>query len=483
MNLLLIILFLTAFSFISNFFCKYYKIFVFLSVLIVISFYFSLSKNFFHTGIFYPTHDIYAYKPCGNYYNLLIDSLKEGKLYIAKINNLKNINPFDTSVYKDNVYIYFGLTPLLVFYIPFHLITGLYLTDKMLVFVLSGIFFLISLLILKIFLKETNLKIQPFIKILSIFLIGFCNYLPFLVIRGAIYEICILSAMICLFLSVITIYRLNTNKKHKYLFVFLLGSLLSFSVGARPQYILFIPIFYLAILYIECNKNNKITDFIVLTFLFFTPCIAYGIIIATYNYLRFDSFIEFGWKYQLNEYNQTHYFRDIKNILISIKYNFFEFPETGTKTVFSLVKSKGHSGGKELAAGIIYSFPLILNFVIILPFIKYTAKNKNIFICILLFLSIALINFITTGLIGGIIVRYVFEYLSIIVILSLFIFYYLLNKQKNHKTLFVLFNILFVIFFIFSVYINISFLFCEPNSEFFNLPVSGSYKTVIKFLF
>jgi hypothetical protein len=288
--------------------------------------------------------------------------------------------------------------------------------------------------------------------------------------------------MLCLFLSIIIFYHLNNNEKYKYLLIVLLGLLLSFSVGTRPQYILFIPIFYSIILYIEYIKSNK-NNFIEITFLFFTPCVIYGIIIATYNYLRFDSFIEFGWKYQENEFNQNHYFKGIQNLILGIKYNFFKMPYIGTKTVFSLIQSEGHSGGNEIVSGIFYSFPLLLDFIFVFHFFKYIVKkNKNIFICLLFLLFIAIINFTITSLIGGIITRYVFEYLSILVIVSLLIFYYLLNKQKNYKFQLVLY-ILFITIFIFSMYINISLLFCEKNSIFFNIESANNYETIINFLF
>lgn len=483
MKLLFIILFLVVFSLISNFFYKYNKIFILFSILIVISFYFFLSKNFFHTESFYPGNEIHVYKPCGNYYNLLINSLKEGKLYIADFKNLQSLLPFDASEYKGKIYIYFGLTPLLIFYVPFHLITTIYLTDKLLVLLLSSLFFILSLLILKIFIQQLKFKLKPFMIILSIFLIGVCNYLPFLVIRGAIYEVCILTAMICLILSTIILYYLSNNDRHKHLFIILLGLLLALCVGARPQYILFIPVFYITLIYIECIKETdnaiSITE---LSILFFMPCIIYGIIIATYNYLRFDSFIEFGWSYQLNEFNQHHYFKGINNILVSLKYNLFQIPQIGTETIFSLVKSEYHTGGKEYVTGIIYSFPLLLNFIFIYPFLKHIAKNKNIFICILLLLILAITNFTVTSLISGIITRYVFEYLSIFVLISLLIFYWLLNKQEKTNLQLIL-TILFVVIFIFSMYINISLLFCKENSIFFNKFCGTNYSNIVNFLF
>ena len=203
MNILIILLLLIIFSLLSVLFSEYHKICIVFSILIVLLFYFFLSKSFFHTESFYPDTKISTYKPCGNYYNLLLESLKHGKFFITNINNSQNIHILDTSIYKDKVYLYFGLTPLLLFYIPFKLITSLYLTDKFITFILGCVIFLLYLLILKIFTEKLNLKVNHFIIILSIFLIGICNYEPFLIIRGAIYEVCILTSMTCLLISII----------------------------------------------------------------------------------------------------------------------------------------------------------------------------------------------------------------------------------------------------------------------------------------
>ena len=480
MTLLLIIFLLVIFSLLSLILPKYNKFFILFAIIIVILFYFSLSKNFFHIESFYPSNKIITYTPCGNYYNLLINSLKEGNFYIATIKDLYIIDFFDTSVYKKNFYIYFGLTPVLLFYIPFHLSTNLYLTDKFLTFILGCIIFLLYLLILNFFIKKLKLKIKIFIIILSIFLIGICNYSPFLIIRGAIYEVCILTAMLCLLLSIILLFYLNDNDKYKNICFILLGILAALSVGARPHYILFIPILYITILYTEYNKNNKLNNFWEITFLFFTPCIIYGTILATYNFLRFDSFFEFGWKYQVNSINQRHYIQNFNDLFISLKCNFFSIPQIGNKTFFSLVESTQHSRANEYVSGIIYSFPLLLNFVFIFPFIKDSFKSTKIFI--LLLLVIAITNFTVTSLITGIVTRYVFEYLSILLIISLLIYYYLLKKWKKFNLQLIL-NILFIIVFIFTIYINISLLFCERNANFFNIASSNNYEKLTKLLF
>ncbi len=499
MNLFFIILFLFCFSFIPKIFPKYNKYFVFLSILLVLSCYFSLSKNFFHLEKeFYPSQQIQVYTPLGNYYNFLVKSLKRHKLYLLidceKYPKLKspgiyknyekytyednNLMPlFDTSLYKGKIYLYFGITPVLLFYLPFNLITDLYLTDKFLVFVLSCISFL--LLVFFFFkLKKRQPSAENF-DILSIFLIGFCSILPFILIRSCIYEVAIITANVLLLLSFAVFYYNLLYSKFSYFFVFLLGLLLSFSVGARPHYVLFIPVFLSAVIWIKYNETKNIKTSLKHTIIFLIPCIFVGLIIAGYNYLRFDSIFEFGWKYQLNYYHENP---SLKDFFLALKYNIFSFPNINEKTVFSLAQSNGHSVGNEFVTGIIWTFPLIFLFVFIPKFLKDIFKeNKNIFYVVVLMTVVVMINIFVISFVG-MVIRFFFEYMSFIVVLSLILFYYVYTKLNTNflkKTA----EIFFILIFVYSVFINISLLFCENNSKFYAPSSRDNYPKTVQFLF
>ena len=134
MMLLLIILAIVAFALISRI-CKSQKIFIIISVVLILFFYFFLAKNFFRIDSFYPTSENKTDYLCNNFYNLVVDALKDRKLYITTVeeypklqmdNLYKNFSTiyneseykklFDSSYYKGKIYIYFGITPVLLFY-------------------------------------------------------------------------------------------------------------------------------------------------------------------------------------------------------------------------------------------------------------------------------------------------------------------------------------------------------------------------------
>lgn len=506
MTLLLILVSLVFFSLITNVLPKYNKIFILISILIVFSFYFFISKNFFYIEKFYPKTNIQTYIPLGNYYNLLLKAFKAHNLYITDDKNfplLKDPNIYekygnyamqdnsmlsllDTSLYKGKIYLYFGITPVLLFYCPFNFITNLYLTDKILVYVLSCLIFLISLFLIKK-LSESIINIKEIpsnIIILSIFVVGLCNYIPFLLIRSFIYEVAITTAIfLLLFACCLFYYYVNSqNLLRQNVLNLCLSFALCLAVGARPHYVLFIPVFFFLIVESKYKESKNIKYTVYSALLFLIPCLIFGTVIALYNYFRFDSVFEFGWKYQLNDLKQYDYVLSLKDSLLAIKHNLFQFPNIDGSTIFSLVKTEGHRIGNEFIVGVIWSFPFVLLLLFVPKFLlDVFKKNKTIFYITILFLFVICVNFFVTSFIG-MVGRYSFEYISFAVILSMILLYYLYNETKS-RCLKKILNTSFVLIFIYVVFINISLLFCENNSLFY-APTSGdNYINVINFLF
>jgi hypothetical protein len=282
MNLLLIVLATVTFAIVSGFLSQYYKskviqtTSIIISILFVLSFYYFISTNFLHPEIFKPTKNLTVFAPTGNYYNLTLNAFKKGELYLTDSTkypalkekdiyknfliyakkDIKLLRLLDTSFYNNKIYFYFGGTPELLFYATFNLITGLFLTDKSLVFVLSSFIFILSLLIIKILIKKIIKKKMPFhTDILIIFLIGFCNYLPFLLIRPFSYEVAITSAVFLLFLS-LCLFLIYSYSRSSYLLIFFISLFIALSVGCRPHYVLFIPLFIIVIILTELLKKQ-----------------------------------------------------------------------------------------------------------------------------------------------------------------------------------------------------------------------------------
>lgn len=504
MNLFFIVIFIISISVLLKFVPKLSKGIIPLSVLLILSFYFFLTYNC-KKDYFFPD----KYSDADKYkYNLLINSLENKKLFLYDVTDFdkeavdcmhendiyqnyfryfhKNIqvkNLFDLSYYKDKIYLYFGLTPALFFYLPFNMLTGYCLSDNIIAFCLVSLIFILSLLILKLFNKEIlHYDIKPHYLFLTTILVGFCNYVMILAIKTEIYEVCSLSAALLLLIAIYLFIKNILTTKKTNIFVFLIGLVLSLSVGARPHYVLFIPVFFLLLSYTEHTKGKNIKDMLLPILYFLLPCIIYGTIVALYNYLRFDSIFEFGWKYQLNGHNQYEYVATIKDFLLGLKYHLYQLPEkiTNNYTPFSFSMGKAHRMADEFVVGFIYVCPLSL--IAIFTPLALKKLNKSIIIIFVLLFSLFFINFNIACFFGAM-RRYAFEYIYILTILY-FISFFILDKNILDKKYENLIFIFFVIISVYMLYLHSCLLFCIHNSlMFIDKNNVDLYTKLINFLF
>jgi len=266
--------------------------------------------------------------------------------------------------------------------------------------------------------------------------------------------------------------------------IFLIGLCLSLAVGCRPHYVLFIPIFFIIILYLEYSNGKYIKNIIKPVVCFIIPCIIYATVLALYNYLRFDSVFEFGCKYQLNDENLFNYTPHIRDFIIGLRYHLLQIPEIvkDSYVVFSLVgvKNNSHRLGNELITGVIFVCPLSF-LILMLPFILKKI-NKKLKVAIILLTLLFIVNFCMACMFG-MVQRYVFEYIYILGILALIVFY-MFKKYVSNKNIKNILVIFFLIIFVFTMYINISFLFCPENLKYFLRPENEKfYKIFLNVLF
>lgn len=493
MNLIIILLLIVIFALISNFLKKYYKFFVLISVLTVISCYFFIANEQDGIGV-YSQYDYYStpsseeqeeFTEYSQYdrpadplsalnltLNGMLSVFKQKRLYYVDIRNYPGYKMYendskynivkyitkdlhindDFSLYNYKIYSYFGITPILLFSLPFNLVTNLYLHDGVIAFVLLVLIFLLSLFLFKNLLIELDIKNRFYsLEILSIFLIGIGNY--FLHNDCSIYNIEIETSIFLILLSLCMfyLYLKEKNIKKQMFYIFLISTSLALSVGARPHTIFLIPFFLLGIIYGNCYKNKKYILKIIL--IFFVPCMLYGSLLAVYNYLRFDSIFDFGFNHQmcLTDYKLF----GINDFFIAVKQTLFCLPRIDDKMILSLRFLRDQKYG--LMCGIVWSCPIIL-FLFITPYIYKIYKSKTNFILFLNLCFVTIfIEFIYTNIIGTW-TRYVDEYLIIMLILSVSFFIFLYNITKN-KIIKITLMMIFIMTFVYSLFVNISFVF------------------------
>ena len=246
-------------------------LFVFCCIVVV---YCVLAINSYSSIHFLPTRNLNIYFYTGNYYNWLMTSFFKLKLNLDVntdfVNYLSSLSKeflsnqssipievkmfYDTSIYNDKIYLYFGITPIFLFYAPFYLITHFFISDQIVCVFLSILIFVLQLLILKTFLlylkQATILKkdINKYSNVTTLIILSLCSGIALTYISITVHSIAVLTSIFCQLVAIYLFLLLKDKfSKAKMFFV---GLFLALAVGSRPQSILLLLLVFVFMLYI-----------------------------------------------------------------------------------------------------------------------------------------------------------------------------------------------------------------------------------------
>ncbi len=203
----------------------------------------------------------------------------------------------DAAYYQGNYYVYFGVIPALLFFVPFKWMTGMYLSTGLMTFLLFGIY-LIFLNMLMVKSIRKTLPDTPFgLYIMGILLLDAGSVAFCFVSRARFYEVVygagLAFAAIGLYLLVSVFWKVKKNPIQ----IFLGGLFLAMAVGCRPTMILYS---FLLIPYLTgwlSKKQWKTSSGYLAVLLIPYVMVAAGLM--WYNAVRFGSVFDFGQNYQL----------------------------------------------------------------------------------------------------------------------------------------------------------------------------------------
>ena len=331
-------------------------------------------------------------------YPLLVESLLHGNFALEiepdpKLQNLENPYDiklreeagadyrFDTAYYNGKYYVYFGIIPVLLFYLPYYFVTGHHL-NSFVVCLICAILFLIGVVY---FLQAIIRRWFPHTS-MNAFIMGFLaismlSSMPLLIKRPDIYEVPIAMAlMLIVWGSAIWIHA-SENCKNRRIFFLLGGLLLALSVGCRPQFALYsfiiFPLFGKEYI-IEKKLFTKqgALDFVCMVL----PYVPIAIGLMLYNAVRFNSPFDFGATYNLTvldmrirKWQPSRILQGIWNYFISVpSYKaVFPFLLENSKTAFH-----GHTSANFVFGGLFTSRPFLLLYPIGIVFAKDLKAKK-----------------------------------------------------------------------------------------------------------
>lgn len=377
---------------------------------------------------------------------------------------------WDHLLFEGKYYSYYGIAPVILLFLPFHLLTGYYFPtpEAVLIFGMIGIAFL-SMLFYE-FTKKLFPKLPLNVAIASLIVIQTSSSVWYCFASPLFYEIAQSSGFAFTCAGFYFLLRSNVITEERIMkrHLILSSFCLSCAVLCRPTLAVYCVA---ALLFIaagffknrkEAKENNK--KLVTSCALYLTSALACFVIIGgcqmVYNYVRFGSFFDFGIQYSLtiNDFTKAEYHTDFVSIgfwnyLFAAPYIKPEFP-----FVFSNFSSLDTNGyyfiANRNAIGLFYrALPSLGLFFAPFAF-KFADKKKRIVPSILL-LSVCIICpliIIFSIWESGYGVRYAADFAWQMILGGMVVIYYLVSHFKLYKNKFAENTV--ILFFVYSAVIS-----------------------------
>jgi hypothetical protein len=342
------------------------------------------------------------------YYDLLARAFVRGQLYLPvkpqpELLALRNpwadpINePYrllDAVLYQRHYYLYHGAVPVLLLFVPWHLLTGHDLPENFaaFLFALAGYAFLSALFIQV--LSHLSSGVPVTVVTLCLLALGIGQSVPYMLHRALLYEVAIAGGFCCVSAGFYFLFRWLAASASRALWAGLSGLSFGLAIGCRPhQGLAAVSAFGLLLLFPDPGTRflQRFTRKDVIAFCL--PVIACCLGILAYNYARFGNPLEFGLRFQLGESSYQNVRLAMVNVVPGLYYLLLcppdlvaEFPffRLAVRQPFdALVNVLPPRYFLEPIAGILVLSP-VASIAILLPFCrKRPAASRGVFAFVL----------------------------------------------------------------------------------------------------
>ncbi len=366
-------------------------------------------------------------------YQELAVAMAKGNVFLDKKPSAELLqveNPYDTiylqandidyhadyAFYEGKYYVYFGVVPELLLYLPCYLLTGHHMPNYMAVFIFySGFIVAVFALyheVIKRWFQGTTYVIYLVISTLTVL----CSNYLFVIARPDLYDTPIIAATMFtvagLWLWIKGKYSLGMWKR----IYFLLGSL-SFALvaGCRPQMLLFsflaVPLFWEEVIKKrELFSGKAIWDTVCIV----SPYLFVSALIMYYNAARFGSPFDFGATYSLTSNDMTKRSFNLPQTFLGIWHYFLQPPILTSDFPFlqgNQIKSHSYIGklNSEYTYGGILACNVFTWGVLLIGRAKANLKKKGVFGFVILSILVSVILAVVDVTGAGILQRYMVD--------------------------------------------------------------------------
>lgn len=321
------------------------------------------------------------------YYNLLVQGFRAGQLNVnreappgltqladpydpaanASYRWQKRHETVDLSYYKGKLYLYFGVTPALVLFWPYVILTDHYLPHKDAVVIFCALGFLVGAGLVRTFWRSYFPEGSIWLLALGVLALGLATGVLEILSRCDIWEVAISCGFAFVMLTLGAIWFALREPKRQVMWLALASLAYGLSVGARPSLlfggiILLIPVARAWCAASEPGSRRQVGSLLVAAV---GPAILIGLGLMLYNVLRFDNPFEFGWHYQLATDRQVGIREfSLRYLWFNFWFYFFEPLRWGGHFPFLQVAPlsplpSGYWGVEAPYCGILSDYPLV----------------------------------------------------------------------------------------------------------------------------
>ncbi len=348
--------------------------------------------------------------------------------YTLRQNSVPNVNTgWDTAFYEGEFYVYFGVVPVLLFYLPYYIFTGSAFPTWLGIFlagaaVLIGMFYFIKQIVKRHF-PNTPFLLQVILAVIS----GNCMSTFMFMMRPDFYSLPIMCAMafsiwgLGLWISAAEAWENELNgaaifDKAKMVKLTLGSFCMALVAGCRPQFLLgsFLMFFIFGHIIPKVWRCSRKTFFLRAIWAA-VPFVIVAAGLMSYNYVRFGSPVDFGANYNLTTNDMTHRGINLARNVDGIFMYLFQFPNIGANFpyVFSTSFQSPYIGKtiREAMFGGVFFTNIILFSLLALRKVKQKLKEKKLFGMVTACIVFALIIVVADTQLAGILSRYYADFL------------------------------------------------------------------------
>ena len=350
---------------------------------------------------------------------------------------------WDAALYGEHYYVYFGVVPCLLTYLPYFVLTGEHLSNDISLFMFAilfiiGCFSFVKQLI-KRFFPESGISYVSYL-IISLLLVNGSGLL-FMASYADMYSVPIMAAL-AFTVCGLALWLAALNNKRWRVFKLALGSLcMALVAGCRPNLLLFsalaIPFFVGEVIESFKEKRHFEKASVANALAFAIPYIIVAAGIMWYNYARFGSPFDFGSNYNLTTNDMTSRGFMWERMLPATYSYLFQLPKM--TAAFPFIRYADFDTTymgvtiRESTYGGIFAYSPMLLLIFCIPWVKDILKKHRVYAATLILVAIGIVTALLDAQFAGILQRYFADFSLMLYMAAAFILIALINHFKEEK--------------------------------------------------